>query len=77
MSRVTLLVADVFMLGSSGSNGFEQLARQRSSLRVLYGSGSSDDTIVRKGPMDPALAFLPRPFLADALTRRVRKALAR
>ncbi|MGI8402573.1 MAG: response regulator [Gemmatimonadaceae bacterium] len=72
---ITLLVTDIIMPGSSGPRLFEALSAHRPSLRVLYVSGYTDDTIVRQGELAPGFSFLQKPFTADDLTRRVRALL--
>jgi two-component system, cell cycle sensor histidine kinase and response regulator CckA len=72
---VSMLVTDIIMPGSSGPRLFEALASRRPSLRVLYVSGYTDDTIVQQGELEPGFGFLQKPFTADDLTRRVRALL--
>jgi two-component system cell cycle sensor histidine kinase/response regulator CckA len=72
---VSILVTDVIMPGLSGPKLFATLATSRPSLRVLYVSGYTGDTIVQQGELEPGFSFLQKPFTADALTRRVRALL--
>ena len=44
-------------------------------LKVLYVSGYADESIVQHGVLEPGLAFLQKPFSADALARKVRELL--
>ena len=74
---IDMLVTDVIMPGSSGPKLFERLAQLRHDLKVLYVSGYADDTIVHQGQLDPGVAFLQKPFTAEALNRRVREVLDR
>jgi two-component system cell cycle sensor histidine kinase/response regulator CckA len=75
VNLVSMLVTDIIMPGSSGPRLFEALASRRPSLRVLYVSGYTDDTIVQQGELEPGFGFLQKPFTADELTRRVRALL--
>lgn len=72
-----LVVTDVIMPGSSGPRMFEHLKKLRPGLKVLYVSGYTDDAIVHQGQLDAGVEFLPKPFTADLLTRRVREVLDR
>jgi DNA-binding NtrC family response regulator len=72
---VNILVTDIIMPGSSGPRLYQTLSSRRPSLRVLYVSGYTDDTIVRQGELEPGFGFLQKPFTADALRRRVRMLL--
>jgi two-component system, cell cycle sensor histidine kinase and response regulator CckA len=76
-THFNLLVTDVIMPGSSGPKLFEQFSRQQPDLKVLFVSGYTDDTIAHQGELDPGIEYLQKPFIADALNRRVREVLDR
>ncbi len=59
----------------SGRELAERLAHAHPEMRVLYTSGYADSTIVSQGVLDPAVAYLPKPYTADALGRKVREVL--
>jgi PAS domain S-box-containing protein len=75
--RIHLLLSDVIMPGHVGGSLFEQLARDRPGLRVLYMSGYADETIVRQGLLIEGTPFMEKPFTAAALADRVRGILDR
>jgi PAS domain S-box-containing protein len=73
--HVHLLLTDVVMPGMSGRDLAGRLGPGRPHLRVLFTSGYTDDTIVRRGMLDAGMAFLQKPYTPDVLLRRVRDLL--
>lgn len=72
---IDLVLTDVVM---PVINGSQLAAKARASfpdLRVIYMSGYTDDDIVRRGLLDPEMAFIQKPFTADGLARKVREVL--
>ena len=72
---IDLLVTDVSLPDGGGRALFKRLFEKRPSLRVLYMSGYADEKFVDQAALDPDGGFLQKPFLADALIRKVREAL--
>jgi CheY-like chemotaxis protein len=72
-----LLLSDLVMRGPSGRELYERLAERMPSLRVLFISGHTDDTVLRHGVQHSEVAFLQKPFTRAALARRVRDVLDR
>jgi CheY-like chemotaxis protein len=73
--RIHLLITDVVMPELGGFGLAEQLASRDPALKVLYMSGHADDTVVRRGELPPGIAFLQKPFTAEALAQKVRSVL--
>jgi YesN/AraC family two-component response regulator len=73
--RIDLLFTDVVMPTMSGRELAERLAHAHPEMQTLYTSGYADSTIVSQGVLDPAVAYLPKPYTADALGRKVREVL--
>jgi FixJ family two-component response regulator len=71
------LITDVVLPGASGPALFARLARQRPDLKVLLVSGYTDDTVLHQGHLVGGFEFLPKPFTAAVLRRRVRELLDR
>ena len=75
LDEVDVLVTDVVMPGGTGPALFAQLRKANPRLRVLYMSGYTGDTSFRNGELEPGVAFLQKPFAADALLRKLREVL--
>ncbi len=72
---IHLLVTDVVMPHMSGPELADRVTRKRPEIKVLYMSGYTDDATVHHGLSTADMAFLQKPFTADALTRKVREVL--
>lgn len=53
----------------------DRLAPLRPEMRVLYMSGYPGETIVQHGRLDSSMAYLPKPFMPEALAVKVREVL--
>jgi len=73
---IDLLVTDVVMPGMSGREVSLLLAPAHPKMKSLYLSGHTGESIARQGLLDPGVAFLQKPFTAEALARKVREVLA-
>jgi len=72
---IDLLVTDVVMPGMSGREVAALLAPAHPKMKTLYLSGYTDESIVRHGMLEVGVAFLQKPFTAEALARKVREVI--
>ena len=72
---VDLLLTDIVMPGVGGRALAAQFTARRPGTRVLFMSGYPDAAIGRHQMLERGLAFLQKPFSAEALARKVREVL--
>jgi PAS domain S-box-containing protein len=72
---IHLLITDVVMPRLSGRELATRLAAKRPSLKVLYISGYTDDSIFRHGVLEGGMAFLQKPFNLKSIAQKVREVL--
>jgi two-component system cell cycle sensor histidine kinase/response regulator CckA len=70
-----LLVTDVVMPEIGGRRLAAMLQAEVPGLKVLYMSGYAENGITHQGVLEADVAFLPKPFRAEQLARRVREVL--
>jgi len=73
--EIHLVITDVVMPGMGGRELVASLRPLCPDARILFISGYTDDEILRRGILDPKMAFLEKPFTANTLTRKVRETL--
>jgi CheY-like chemotaxis protein len=72
-SRIALVLTDVVMPKMSGRELAERIAELRPGTPVVFTSGYTDGEIVRRGLLDPAAAFIQKPFGPEDIVRIVRE----
>ena len=73
---VRLLLTDVVLPGQNGRELAEELRTAYPALRTIFTSGYPENAVTRLGIAQEDAFYLPKPFTADSLIRRVRAALA-
>ena len=73
--HIHLLLTDVVLPSTSGRELAARLSIHRPAVKVLYISGTSDDSIARHRLLQPGTEFLEKPFSLDRLLHTVRQVL--
>ena len=73
---VDVLVTDVVMPGTTGTELAERARDRNPDLRVVLMSGHTEDVVVRSGARAGSLAFLQKPFTRETLLAAVEEARA-
>jgi PAS domain S-box-containing protein len=69
--RLDLLFTDVVMPAMSGRELADEARRIRPSLKVLFTSGYTKNSIVHNGRLDPGVEIISKPFTYQALAEKI------
>jgi two-component system cell cycle sensor histidine kinase/response regulator CckA len=72
---IHLILSDLNIGIESGLELVQRLISKRTDVKVLFMSGHSSDSIRKSGSLDPNMNFIQKPFLNEALARKVREVL--
>jgi two-component system cell cycle sensor histidine kinase/response regulator CckA len=73
--EVDAVVTDVAMPSMNGPALVDELRRHQPQLRALFISGYTSDTVLELGVKETEVAFVQKPFTAEALASRLRHLL--
>ncbi len=73
--KIDLLLTDVIMPQMNGQMLAEKLKTLRPEIKVLFASGYTHNSIMRRGVLEPGVRFIQKPFSPLDLTRKVREVL--
>ncbi|HEY6854427.1 MAG TPA: ATP-binding protein, partial [Gemmatimonadales bacterium] len=73
--EIHALVTDVMMPRMNGTQLAQLLRDERPALRTLFVSGFTEEAGVRPEQLGKGMAYLAKPFTAEALTERLRQVL--
>jgi two-component system, cell cycle sensor histidine kinase and response regulator CckA len=73
--EIDLMISDVVMPEVGGRRLSETICAQRPEMRVIFMSGYTAGEIDKRGELDPAIAFIQKPFTATQLLTKVREVL--
>jgi len=74
-THVDLVFTDMVMPGMNGRELAEQIEGVRPSVKMLFSSGYSADTVIRQGIASAAVAFIQKPYLSIELVEKIRSVL--
>ena len=72
---IDLIISDLVMPEMGGRELAAEVRARHPHVRMLFMSGYTEDAALRRNVLDPAEAFIGKPFTLDALTRKVRDVL--
>lgn len=73
--RPDLLLTDVVMPGMDGRQLSEEVHEYLPDLKVLFTSGYTDDTLLKRGIHQSEVAFLAKPYTLETLANRISEVL--
>jgi PAS domain S-box-containing protein len=73
--KFDLILTDVVMPLMSGREMADKLREKDSSIKILYFSGYTDDSIVQHGVLDEGMEFIQKPYSHAELAKKIKSVL--
>jgi len=73
--RIPLVISDVVMPQMNGRELADRLSETRPDIKVLFISGYTQDSVLRRGVVNARMHYIEKPFDQDGLLRKVREIL--
>jgi CheY-like chemotaxis protein len=73
--EIHLLLTDVVMSGMNGRELADRIVQKYPSIKILFTSGYTDDSVARQGIFDLTAAFIQKPYRPKALAKKIRETL--
>jgi two-component system cell cycle sensor histidine kinase/response regulator CckA len=74
---VDLLLTDVVMPKMSGKQLADRVVADTPGIPVIFMSGYNEESIIKRGVLEPGVRFLPKPIVADDLLTAVGRVLSK
>jgi PAS domain S-box-containing protein len=74
-AEIHLILSDMVIPGLNGPGAVSEVRKLQPRARALFMSGYTDHAIFRGGALDGGAAFIQKPFVPEALARKVRAVL--
>jgi len=74
-NQIGLVLSDVVLPDISGVDLAEKITSRRPEMKVIFMSGYTDDSIHRRGVLDPGVDFIQKPFTPATIAQKVRAVL--
>jgi signal transduction histidine kinase/ActR/RegA family two-component response regulator len=74
--RFDLMITDVIMPDMNGRALYDEIEKRHHSLRVIYISGYTAESVIQRGVLDQGVEFFQKPFSVKELCQKVHELLA-
>jgi CheY-like chemotaxis protein len=72
---IHLLLTDVVMPDLNGPELAAQIVSSRPGIKLIFTSGYASEILAQRGTLNPAVAFIQKPYRPKALARKIREVL--
>ncbi|HEY6871997.1 MAG TPA: PAS domain S-box protein [Geobacteraceae bacterium] len=72
---VQLLVLDLIMPKKNGMEAYEEMRKLKPSVKAIFSSGYEEETVHKKGKLEPGLNYLAKPVTPETFLTKIREVL--